>query len=421
MPLYEYKALKSGREIVTGLLEASSSKEARESLRKMNLQPVSLSEQKETGGKKSTGVATAGNSKTTRQIDKSKPIPVSNISIRDKIDFTNTLSIFVKTGISLVEGLLFIELHTYNPKVQNLAAELRRQIFSGTNLSSAVLKYPKIFDVVYYGLVRAGEESGQLDTILQRLVVLLKKQESIKSKVIGTMIYPCFIMILAGGVVLVMLTFVFPAFKDMYDQMGQKLPLITSICMDTGLFLKTYWFSIPLLIGSIVYSFYLSLTWAPFIRVVDKISLSIPVVSDFVKYAALSNFLNVFKVSFDAGVPILDCLLLSNQTVKNVILKEAMKDAGIKIQNGQSLSNSLKNTGLIPGIIMCLIMSGEESGQLSFTMEQAAEYVENELDRVIDILNKLTEPAMIVIIGGIVLVLALALYLPLFQSYSNMI
>lgn len=412
MPIYQYKALNSQKNIVEGKLEAASQKEIREILRNMNLIPTRIEE-------------FIVNTKTPKiskiKTESKKVVSIGNIGIRDKIDFTNTLAIFVKTGISLVEGLLFIEVHSYNPKVQKLAAELRKGIFTGANLSTTVAKYPKIFDIVYSGLIRAGEASGQLDIILVKLVNILQRQDSIKNKVVGTMVYPCFIILLASGVTLVMLTFVFPAFKDMYDQMGQKLPLITEILMSIGIFLKTYWFTIPLTVGSMIYTFYLAMTWPKLTVIIDKIVLKIPLINTFLKYAALTNFINVFKVSFDAGIPIVDSLLLANQTIKNIYLRNSMREAAAKIQNGQSLSNALNSTGLIPGIIMCLIMTGEESGQLSFTLEQAAEYIELELDRVIDIINKLSEPLLIVLIGGIVLVLALALYLPLFQSYSNMV
>lgn len=413
MPIYQYTALKSGKEIVNGTINAESLREAREFLRNKDLMPTKIEEVK--------NKTTSQSSTVNKAEAKKRDIALKSIGLRDKIEFTNTLSIFVRTGISIIEGLLFIEKHYYNAKVQKLASELRKSIFTGANLSSTVRKYPKIFDMVYCGLIRAGEESGQLDIILVKLVEILERQNKIKSKVIGTMVYPCFIIILAIIVTLVMLTFVFPAFKDMYTQMGQQLPWITQVLMDLGVFLRTYWFSIPLLMGGIGYTAYLFLTLPSLTIILDRFFLRLPLINDFVKFAALANFMSVFKVSFDAGVPIVDCLSLANQTMKNLELRKAMKEASVKIQNGQSLSNSLNATGLIPGIIMCLIMTGEESGQLSFTMEQATIYMETELDRVIDIINKLSEPLLIVIIGAVVLVLALALYLPLFQSYSNML
>ena len=293
-------------------------------------------------------------------------------------------------------------------------------MLSGASFSEAILNMPEVFDQVYAGIVRAGEESGELDTTLERLVFLLNKQEKLKSKVIGTLIYPCFIVLLAIFVSTVMITFVFPAFKETYAQSGRNLPWITQFFMDSGVFLRKYWFVIPLMFASVIYSIYFLFTWPTSRKFIDKYVLDIPIVSMFIKYAYLSNFVSILKVSFDAGIPLVDGILLANKTVTNYELKKALRESASKIQHGQSLSTALRLTGFIPGIVMCMIATGEESGQLGETLYQSELYIDTQLERLIELLNKLFEPILLLVIGCIVLVLALALYLPLFQNYSNM-
>lgn len=422
MPVFSYTALKSGKNKVTGKIEASSMKDARDALRRLDLIPTKIEEQVDSSTQvKPKFNFSFGGSGTGSEPGKSeRVVKIPKLSMREKIDFTNTLYILSKTGISIIEALLFIELNASTNKVRRLAIELRRQVLLGSNLSDAVAKYPETFDFIYSGLIRAGEASGELDTTLRRMMDLLDKQDKLKSKIISTMAYPAFMIVLANLVTLVMLCFVFPAFKDMYDNMGQKLPLITQVLMDLGMFLKKYWFTIPIFFGTVGYAIYFILTWPVSRRVIDNSLLHIPVLDNFVKLTALSNFLSVLKVSFDAGVPILDSLMLANMTIQNMKIQKVFREAAMKIQHGMSLSTALKATNVVPGIIMCMISTGEQSGQLGDMLEQCSIFIDTMLDRIVDLLNKLAEPMLLVVIGGIVMVLALALYLPLFQSYANM-
>lgn len=422
MPVFAYVALKAGKDTVNGIIEAETLREARESLRRLDLVPTRIQEQGTSNNKIQE--------KTKNKPAKKKPLiekksdnkrPLQRLSLQDKIDFATTLHILSKTGISLIEALFFIEVNANNSRIQNLSAKLRKNILTGSNLSEALAKYPHIFGQIYIGLIKAGEESGELDITLERMIYLLNKQDRLKSKIVSTLMYPCFIIALAVIVTTIMITFVFPAFKGMYDSMGQKLPLITQIFMSTGLFLKHYWFMIPLMFFSIGYFLYFIFTWSSSRKIIDKFVCKVPKFGDFVKYAALSNFISILKVSFDAGIPIVDAIMLANISVSNYEINAALKDTASRIQNGQSLSSALKSTGVIPGLIMCMIATGEESGQLADTLEQAGIYIDTQVERLVEMLNKLFEPLLLLVIGVIVLTLALALYLPLFKTYSNMV
>lgn len=416
MSVFIYTALKGGKEVVNGNIQANSLREAREALREMNLIPTKL-EEKKTGNTKKT-VAPAARSRAASAA-REKKHTVSKLSIREKIDFTNILYYLSKTGIPLIEALLFIEMNAETKNIKALASEIRKHVIKGLTLSDTVSRFPKIFDRVYVGLIKAGEETGELDSILARIKFLLDKQDKLRGKVIGIMIYPAFIVLMALGVTTVMLTFVFPAFKDMYSSMGNQLPFITSLLIDIGTFLKQNLYVIPLAFGALFGGIYGLLNWRVSRRFIDGISLKIPVFRTFVQYAALANFITVFRICVEAGLSIVDGLMLSTIVVKNEIMRDAITASVRKIQHGQSLSNSLKMSKVMPGVVMCMISTGEESGQLEEMLELCGSYIDAQLESIIDTLSKLMEPLLLLVIGGLVLVLALALYLPLFQGYSN--
>ncbi len=411
MAFYNYEALKNGKERVQGNIEADSVREAKDLLRKQELLPIKLEE-------KGAVRKTVGDNKSAKK-KKVKKVKIKQLSTREKIDLTNILHTFSKAGISLVESLYFVETNTESINIKNITIEIRRRLLAGSSLSEALAAFPGTFDDIYLGLIRAGEESGELEETLKRMSYLLEKQDKLASKIIATLAYPVFVMFLALIITLLLLMFVFPAFKGMYDQLGNELPIITQIFMSTGLFLKKYWYSVPLIVMSLVALVVFVGRWDVSKRVMDKAGLQIPVFEKFLRFAAISNFLMVLRVAFEAGIPMVDSLLFANFTVKNIYLREALKKAVVKVQYGTALSVSLKEAKVFPGIVMCMIATGEESGSLTEMLEQTGEYVDEQLDRIVDLLSKLFEPFLFLIIGGIVLTLALSLYLPLFQAYAS--
>ena len=315
--------------------------------------------------------------------------------------------------------MVFIENDAAKLKLRLLAKELRRQIMAGSTFADTVAKYPKIFGQIYVGLVKAGEDSGELEKTLERLLELLKKEAAIKSKVIGTLMYPAFVIILAMVIVTVMLMFVFPAFRDMFENQGKELPWITATLMNLGDFMRTYWVLVPVFFGTLFFGFAFLLNWEPSKRKIDSFVLKVPLLSDLIQFSNFSNFIAVMQVAYDAGVPIVDCLYLSNLTLTNYTLQDKISTATGKVQQGQHLSQALKSTQVMPKMILFMIATGEQSGRLGDMLMQATVYIDKKLDVIIDTMTKMVEPIMLLVIGSIVLVLALALYLPLFQSYMT--
>ena len=406
MAIYNYIALKNNKDIVKGKVEAADLREARASIKNLGFLPTKVYEEKSKEDEKEASV-------------KVKAGKIQKLGLQDRMDFTSTMQILAQAGIPIIESLMFIESDAAKLKVRLVAQELRKQIMAGATFADTIAKYPDQFGQIYIGLVKAGEDSGELEKTLQRLLELLTKEANIRGKVIGTLMYPMFVIILAVIIVLVMLMFVFPVFKDMFDNMGRELPWITQTLMDAGIFLKTYWFFVPIILGSIGGFFAFIMRWQPSKRKIDEIVLKVPLFSDLVQYSNFANFIAVMQVAYDAGVPIIECLYLANVTLTNHTLKTKIETATQKVQQGQHLSIALRSTGVMPKMILFMIATGEQSGRLGDMLLQATSFIDKKLDGIIDTMTKMIEPIMLIVIGSIVLTLALALYMPLFSSYMS--
>ena len=399
MPIFNYEALRQGKEVVKGQITASNLKDAREVVREMGLVPTKITEFVDTKSKK---------------VGK-----ITKLSLAEKIDFISTLQILLQSGIPAVESLMFMEQEAARKKIRDMSRVLKTQIMAGSTFADTLARYPNAFGYIFIGLIKAGEEAGELEKTLGRIHTLLNKQAAVKGKVIGTLIYPAFVIVLAFVITLVMLLFVFPAFKGMFEQQEKQLPLITSLMINAGDYLKEYWFTIPIFIFVMVILTMVLFRWAPARRVLDKTVLKIPLLSNLILYSNYSNFLSVLSVSYDAGIPIVDCLHLAVTTLENCIMKEKVSGAIVKVQQGLQVSQALKSTKIVPRMLLFMISTGEQSGRLGDMLEKGVNYLDKTLDGIIDTMTKMIEPVMLVVIGSIVLVMALALYLPLFQSYMS--
>ncbi|MGN0013954.1 MAG: type II secretion system F family protein [Candidatus Gastranaerophilaceae bacterium] len=406
MPVYSYIGLNKKGEVVRGKVEADSPKMARQSVKDLGFLPTKVTVEISTV-KNDTGQSSGKSSHA-----------LQSLTLKEKMDFTSTFQTLNRAGVPIIESLIFMEQDAGSRRIRLLAREIRTQIIAGATFSDTIARYPDIFGAVYIGLVKAGEESGEMERTLARLIELLKKEADTRGKVFSALAYPVFVVVLAHVVVLIMLVFVFPAFKEMFDTAGQKLPFVTQICIDLGEFLKVYWYIIPIIVITLVWGTISLFKWEPSRKRIDELVLTIPVVGDLLKYSSFSNFLSVLQVAYEAGIPVVNCLYLANMTFYNSRMNSAVKAAIKKVQEGMHLSTALKTTGIFPQMILFMISTGEQSGRLGDLMDQSVKFIDEELDRIVDTLTKMIEPVMLIFIGGIVCFLALALYLPLFQSYQ---
>ncbi len=400
MPTYNYKALKRGRDVVKGTVEAADAKEARDKIRKMGLVPMDIVDSSAKKGK-------GGNAK------------IVPMSLSERIEFISTLQILLQSGIPAVESLMFMEVEAAKKKIRDTAKVLRTQVMGGASFADVLARYPNVFGYIMVGLVKAGEEAGELEKTLGRIKELMQKQANIRGKVISTMMYPCFVIVLATVIVLIMLLFVFPTFKEMFENQGKELPLITTVLINAGEYLKTNWWVLIVFFVSLGVFIYIITHWTPTKRLLDRIALKIPLINNLLLSANFSNFFSVVQVSYDAGIPVVDCLHLGVITLTNSLLRDKITDSIVKVQQGQQVSVAMKMTGVVPRMLLFMVATGEQSGRLGEMLGNAVNYLDKILDDIIDTLTKMIEPIMLLVIGSIVLVLALALYLPLFQSYLS--
>ena len=205
----------------------------------------------------------------------------------------------------------------------------------------------------------------------------------------------------------------------MFEQQDKALPFITSMMISAGDFLKEFWYTIPLFIAFFVMFCITCVKWQPARNILDRVVLKIPLLNNLILYSNYSNFLSVLSVSYDAGIPIVDCLHLAVITLENSLLKSKVTGAIVKVQQGLQVSQALRSTGVMPRMLLFMISTGEQSGRLGDMLEKAVSFLDKTLDGIIDTMTKMIEPIMLMVIGSIVLVMALALYLPLFQSYMS--
>ena len=404
MKTFVYKALRDNKVTVSGKVEAMDVSEARRKIRQMNLLPTEISELNATSKK---SFLSLGGGKVT------------SLSLKDKIDFTSTLEMLTSTGIPIIEALLFIEQNSDSARIRQMTAGFRKEIIGGTTLGETLERHREIFGRVYIGLVKAGEDSGELDKTLTRMLELLKKQDAVKGKVVGALIYPSVVIVLAFIAVIVMLVFVFPAFEEMFNGLGRELPAITQFCMNAGVFMKEYWFVCIAFVAGLIFGCSYGYKQPVIRHRIDALVLRLPMIAKMMKYSNFSNFIAVLQVSYEAGIPIVDCLFLANLTMDNHSLKTTIMEAATKVQQGMHLSTALKNANQVPTMMTFMIATGEQSGRLGDSLHHCVNYIDKELDATIDNFTKLIEPLLMVGIGALVGILGLALYLPLFQAYQQ--
>jgi type IV pilus assembly protein PilC len=287
--------------------------------------------------------------------------------------------------------------------IRNISNAIRQEILEGSTFAGTIAKYTNIFDRIYIGLVKAGEDSGEMDKTLGRLAELLNKQASINTRVFGAMLYPVFVVV-----------FVFPKFAEAFSSTGKALPPITQFCIDLGNNIKGFWYLYIIGVVGFVFLCIQLPKWPSSRKILDRWALKIPVINDLVVKSNFSNYLSVLLVAYNAGIPIVDSLYLSTLTLTNVVLKDALEGVSKKVQQGAQMSGAMKSSGVVPKMVTFMVSTGEQSGRLGELLENAVSFIDQELDKAIDVMTKMMEPLLIVVIGVIVLFLALALYLPLF-------
>ena len=350
------------------------------------------------------------------QISKMKVSRQKRITQADITVFTRQLATMMKAGLPLMQAFDIVAKGHSNASMTKLLMDIRGDIEQGTSMADAFAKHPKYFDRFYSNLVRAGEAGGVLESLLDKLATYKEKTQAIKKKVKSALTYPAAVLVVAIALVIVMMMFVLPEFGKVYDGMGVALPALTQFMMNISDFFVAYgWLVIIGLIGAVV-GFYQWLQRSPKLQKrVDALLLKMPIFGGIVRKATIARWARTTSTLFAAGVPLVETLDSVAGASGNIIYEEATQEIRSKVNQGISLTSGMVATDLFPNMMVQMASIGEESGALDDMLNKAAEFYEDEVDNAVSQLSSLMEPIIMVVLGGIVGVILVAMYLPLFN------
>lgn len=397
MPTFAYSARPaSGGDIQSGEIELASKDDVLAYLHKQKMIPVSVREKsKEFNITFGTGVKT-----------------------RDIVIFTRQFATMINSGLPLVQSLDILGEQTENPALRKTIQEVLYDVESGHTLADAMGKHPKIFTELFVNMVAAGEAGGILDTILLRLATFLEKNDALVRKIKGAMVYPAVIFSVAGGAIVILLIFVIPTFQNMFDSAGIPLPLPTRIVIGMSAILQAYWWALGAGIAGIIFgirSFYATDAGQ---LLIDKLMLSLPILGDMQRKAAVARFTRTLGTLVSSGVSILEGLEITAKTAGNRVIHDAVMGSRASIAGGETIAGPLKESGVFPPMVVQMINVGEQTGGLDEMLTKIADFYDEEVDAAVETLLSAMEPIMIVVLGVVVGGMIVAMYLPIFDMIN---
>ncbi|MEM7279378.1 MAG: type II secretion system inner membrane protein GspF [Pseudomonadota bacterium] len=398
MGAFEYVALDGAGKEKKGVLEGDTARQVRQLLRERSLLPLQVTESAEKEAKRQRTIGLKG-----------------SLSSQDLALFTRQLATLVQAGLPLEESLLAVGQQTEKPRNQSVILGVRGKVMEGHTLADGLSDFPQAFPDIYRSTVAAGEQSGHLDGVLERLADFTENRHAIRQRVTNALIYPIAVIVLAFLIVGFMLGYVVPQVVGVFEQSGGELPLLTRVLISASDFVRDWWWA---LLGGVI-----TITIA--IRALlkrdgprrswDRTVLRLPVIGRMARGLNTAQFTQTLSILAGSGVPVLDALRISGDVVQNVPMREAVSEAALRIREGASIARSLGASKLFPPMTIHLISSGEASGELETMLARAASNQERELDGLIGTLMGLIEPFLIIFMGIIVLVIVLAMLLPIFD------
>ncbi|NTU69344.1 type II secretion system F family protein [bacterium] len=403
MTQYTYKARDKEGNYAEGSIDASSREQVVDLLRKYELLPTVINEKAEKG-----------------QIFSLSSL--RKVALKSKVVFSRQLATMIDSGLSIVQSLKILseQERKKNKKFSEIIDAIAAEIEGGTSFSAALKKHPKVFSPIYVSLVESGEISGKLDEVLDRLATQLEKDYDLRKKVKGAMMYPTFIiiaMVFAAGIVV---TFVIPQLKTLFEESKSELPVITKILLKISDFMVSYWWVVILgLIGAVAgVRYFLK---SKFGRTFwDGFKIKIPVLGSFLKNIYMVRFTRTLSTLISSGLPILDSLKIVSDTVGNVIYKEEIESVARKVESGVALATPLEESKLFPTMVSHMIEVGEKTGNIDKMLARLASFFDNEVDNTVAALSTLLEPIILLVIALGVGVFVGAVLLPIYQLASAM-
>ncbi len=424
MPNFQYAALDAKGEETTGLIPANSEAEAIQQLRGKGLYPTQIHEE----GKGKKGVKTVTPLKRNA---KAKPkASKSNLGGRVKpknlMIFTRQLATLIDSGLPLLRSLTVLEKQEPNPVLRATVAALAENVQSGSTFSESLAQHPRIFNKLYVNMVKAGELGGVLEVVLNRLAEYQEKAQKLKNKIVSAMVYPVIVMFIAVAILVFLMIFIVPKFKEMFANTDQELPLISQIVFGTS----EFFLARPLILPNIVFVF-IAVGFGIFFfniwgntkggrRIIDNMKLRMPILGDIQRKSAVSRFSRTLGTLVTSGVPILQALNITRDTAGNVVISRAIEKVHEAVKEGETIVTPLQASGVFPNMVISMVDVGEETGQLPEMLLKVADVYDDEVDNAVTALTSILEPLMIVFLALIVGSVVFALFLPLIKMISTM-
>ena len=341
--------------------------------------------------------------------------------VRDKALFSNKMAALIDAGVPIVRSLEMLASQQTQPLFKRALTAICVEVNQGTTLGSAMRRWPTVFDRLMVSMVEAGEAGGVLDETLRRLAKLQEDVAKLQNQIKGALGYPIAVLFIAIAVFLGMTIFIIPQFADIFKSLGAELPAFTQMLVDLSGFLRSPEYMLPVIAVIALAIFIFSRYYAtPVGRMgVDKVLLKIPLFGDLILKSATAQFCRTYSALSRAGVPILQALEILKQTSGNAAVQEALDRARNDVQEGISLSKSLLNKQIFPDMALSMLAIGEETGEMDAMLSKVADFYEEEVGLIVKNLTAMLEPAMIVLVGGIVGAILVAMYLPMFSVFQN--
>jgi type IV pilus assembly protein PilC len=338
------------------------------------------------------------------------------ITDKDITLFTRQLATMMKAGVPLLQAFDIVGKGHSNPAVAKLLGDIKADVETGSSLSASFRKYPLYFDALFCNLVGAGEQAGILDTLLDRLATYKEKIMAIKGKIKSALFYPISIIVVAFVITAVIMIFVIPAFKTLFEGFGADLPAPTLIVMAISDFFVTWWWAIFGAIGGGLWFFFY--TWKRSEKMqstMDRLTLKLPIIGDVIRKATIARFSRTLATMFTAGVPLVEALDSVAGASGNRVYYDATKRIQSEISTGTSLTVAMQNANVFPNMVLQMTAIGEESGALDSMLSKVADFYEAEVDDAVEAMSSLMEPVIMVVLGVLIGGLVIAMYLPIFK------
>ncbi|MCQ9207208.1 MAG: type II secretion system F family protein [Omnitrophica bacterium] len=402
MPIFKYVAKDAEGKTLKGIIEAPAKEGAIQSMRAKNLIIVSLDEERKD----------AGRSRATLKIFRKK------IKLDDLVVFSRQLATMIDAGIPLVGALDILEDQIENPSFKEVLSKTRDSVETGSSLSEALAKHPDVFSELFVNMTRAGESSGMLDEILDRLALYLEKTSNLQRKVKSALVYPAVISCMAFSITIFLMVKVIPMFSEIYAGFGAELPMPTQVVMNISGFLQKYFYVVIAIaaIGGFLSKRYTKTKKGRLL--VDKLKLNMPVFGILMKKVAVAKFTRTLSTLTKSGVPILDSLEIVGKTAGNTVVEKAVADVRTNVREGEPIAAPLARSGIFPVMVVRMISVGEQTGELEKMLSKVSDFYDEQVDAAVSGLTSLIEPLIIAFLGIVIGGIVICMFLPILQISS---